>query len=97
MDPVTLGPETWASIGDVLSTLWLVVLFIVLFAANMIIGHNLIPSFYASGHIPESLQKSRPIFYALAIISFILALVFLGQVVGDANGTLRMFWDRFWI
>ena len=97
MDPTTLGPEIWANIGGILSTLWLVVLFVVLFAANMIIGHNLIPSFYATGHIPESFQKARPIFYALAIISFILVLVFLGQVVGDTNGTLRMFWENFWI
>ncbi|MCI0438827.1 MAG: hypothetical protein L0177_06805 [Chloroflexi bacterium] len=97
MDPNAITPDIWANIGGVLSTLWLVVLSIVLFATCMLLGHNLLPSFIASGHVPEKYQRTRVGFYALAIIFFIAALVFLGMVVGEANTTIRMFFERFWI
>lgn len=97
MDPSPIGPVEWSQIGTVLSTLWLVVLFVVLFAANMILGHNVIPSGVASGHFPESTQKLRIVLYVLALVSFGLAMFFLSQVAGDANTVLRRFYQDFWI
>ena len=96
MDPAPIGTIEWSSIGSTLSNLWLVVLFIVLFAANMILGHNLIPSFVASRHIPDEWQKTRPAFYALAIASFGVAMYFLSQAV-EAAGVIRLFWADYWI
>ena len=96
MDPATIGSSEWSSIGSLLTNLWIVVLFIVLFATNMLLGHNFIPSLLASGDIPQSAQKTRPIFYLLAIVCFGLALFFLAVVVDDA-GVLRRFWADYWI
>ena len=96
MDPAPIGSVEWSSIGSLLTNLWLVVLFIVIFATNMILGHNLIPSFVASRHIPGDWQKTRPAFYALALASFGVALYFLAKVV-DAAGVLRLFWADYWI
>lgn len=79
-----------------LTALWLVVLCIVLFAGSMLVGHNLIPSFVQSQHIPSVWQKTRPIFYALAILFFALAMFFLYRVV-DLAGVLRSFWADYWI
>jgi len=96
MDPTALGPNEWRELGRLLTNLWLVVLFIVLFASSMIVGHNFIPSFVASEHIPRVWQKTRPVFYAGAILCFLLALFFLARVV-DYAGVLRSFWADYWI
>lgn len=94
MDPAAIDAQIWSEIGSLLRNLWLVVLFVILFAANMLIGHNFIPSFYASGHISNTWQKARLIFYAGAIISILLAVYFLIQVI-DRAGVLRDFWPVY--
>lgn len=96
MDPAALGGTEWSEIGKLLSNLWVVVLFILLFATNMLFGHNFIPSLVATRDIPDSWQKSRPAFYALALVCFALALFFLSHVV-DNSGVLRRFWADYWI
>ncbi len=82
--------------GSLLRSLWLAVLFVVLFASNMILGHIMIPSFVMSGHIPDSFGKARPVFYALAIICFALAMFFIIRAI-DFAGVLRNFWPDYWI
>ena len=96
MDPRVIGPASWSELGSLLQSLWLAVLFIVLFASNMILGHIMIPSFVMSGHIPESWRKFRPPLYALAVISFVIAMYFLSRAV-DYAGVLRNFWPDYWI
>ena len=96
MDPAPISPASWSEIGKMLSTLWIVVVFIILFAANWILGHNFIPSFVASEHIPRSWQKARVLFYGAAVVSFGLALFFFIRVVGFA-GVLQDFWPDYWI
>lgn len=96
MDPTTLGLAEWNEIGALLRNLWLVVLFVILFAANMILGHNLIPSFVESEHISRSWQKVRIPLYALAIASILLAVFFFIQVVGHAD-VLRVIWEDYYL
>ncbi len=96
IDPVAIGTASWSELGSLLRSLWLAVLFIVLFASNMILGHIMIPSFVMSGHIPGSLSKARPILYALAIICFALAMFFITRAI-DFAGVLRNFWPDYWI
>ena len=96
MDPNALNPAIWSELGSLLRNLWLVVLFIILFASNMIIGHNFIPSFVATEHISRSWQKSRPVFYFFAILFFALAMFFLSRVIIFA-GVLRDFWPVYFL
>ena len=96
MDPAALGPFEWSEIGKLLVSLWMVVLFIVLFAANMIVGHNFLPSFVMSGHLPNYWQRARIAFYTFAIICFALAMFFLARVV-ELAGILRNFWPNYYI
>jgi hypothetical protein len=96
MDPSALGGSEWSEIGKLMTNLWLVVLFVVLFASNMLLGHNFIPSLVASQHVPRAAQKARPLFYLLAIISFALAVFFLVRVI-DLAGVLRRIWESYWI
>ena len=96
MAPAPLGALEWSELGSMLFALWMVVIFIVLFAANMLVGHNLLPSFIASRHIPESLQKTRPLFYAAAILCFAIAMYFLVRTIQGAS-VLSHFWPDYWI
>ena len=96
MNPAELGSSEWSDIGKLLTNLWIVVIFIVLFASNMLLGHNFIPSLVASQHIPNSFQKARPVFYALAIVFFGLAAFFLVQAISLAS-VLRRFWESYCI
>ena len=96
MDPASIGATEWSDIGQLLTRLWIVVFFIVVFATNMLLGHNAIPSLLASKDLPEIVQKTRPAFYAVAAISFGLAMYFLALVVDDA-GVLRRIWADYWI
>ena len=96
MDPAPIGSASGSEIGKMLSTLWIVVVFIVLFAANIILGHNLIPSFVESEHIPRSWQKARILFYGAAIASLGVAVFFFSRVVGF-GGVLENFWADYWI
>lgn len=96
MDPAPIGPASWSEIGKMLSTLWIVVVFVVIFAANWILGHNVIPSFVASEHIPRSWQKARILFYGAAVVSFGVAIFFFTRVV-EFGGVLENFWADYWI
>ena len=96
MDPAPIGAASWSEIGKMLSTLWIVVVFIVMFAANIILGHNLIPSFVESEHIPRSWQKARVLFYGAAAASLGVA-VFLFMRVVEFGGVLEKFWADYWI
>lgn len=82
--------------GSMLRNLWGIVLFVILFAANMIIGHNFIPSFVQSEHIPRYWNRTRPVFYSLAILSIALAVFFLFRVVMFSR-VLRDIWPNYWI
>ena len=59
MEPAPLGAVHWSELGSMLFALWMVVIFIVLFAANMLVGHNLLPSFIASRHVPEVTSEGK--------------------------------------
>ena len=96
LDPGTITPASWSELGSLLRSMWLAVLFIVIFASNMLVGHNLIPSFVASGHIGESWRKARPVFYGGAVASLAVAVFFIGRAA-DFAGVLRNFWPDYWI
>ena len=95
-DPIAVLAPEWQDIGDLLTNLWYMVALVVFLATNMLVGHILIPSMVASHHLPERVQRVRPIFYAAAIASFGLAMYILSRVV-ELAGVFRRFWDIYWI
>ena len=96
MDPGAIGNAQWSEISSLLINLWLVVLSVVLMATNVIIGVNSIPSLMATGHIPESLGKTRPLFWVFSLAFFGAAIFFLVRVIDHAD-VLRDFWAHYWI
>ena len=97
IDPAVIGPASWSELGSLLRSLWLAVLFIVLFASNMILGHIMIPSFIMSGHIPDGFRRARPVLYVLAIICFLLAAFFIFRASDFAMTVLEDIWPDYWI
>ena len=96
MEPAALGIQEWSELSRMLTALWMVVLFIVLFAANMIMGHNVLPSYIATRHISQSWQRARVLFYAAAVACFAIAAYFLFRVIVYA-GVLRSIWADYYI
>lgn len=96
MEPAPIGALQWSELGSMLFALWMSVIFIVLFAANMLMGHNLLPTFIATRHVPESLEKARLLFYAFAIVCFAIAMYFLYSTI-EQGDVLRDIWDSYWI
>ncbi|MBN18223.1 MAG: hypothetical protein CL758_01880 [Chloroflexi bacterium] len=96
MNPESLGINEWQQISKLLLSLWLTVIFVIIFAANMLLAHNIIPSLLESKHIPLSWGKTRKPMYAVAIISFGVALYFFSGVIRNAS-FLKSFWPDYWI
>ena len=96
MDPTPLANYQWSEIDKLLTNIWWMVVLVIVFATNWIIGHMLGPSLVGSHHIPRAAQKLRPMFYGLAVASFGLGVYVLSEVVQLAQ-VLRLIWEDFWI
>ena len=97
MDPAGLANVEWTQLDKLLINLWCVAGFVVLFAANMLVGYIFIPSLVASFHLPSVAQKVRPLFYLVAVISLAFAVFELDQVIELSKVVLSSFWDDYWI
>jgi len=96
MDPNSLGINEWQQISRLMLSLWLTVFFVIIFSANMLIAHNIIPSLIESKHIPLSWSKIRTPLYVIAITSFAIAIVFFLSVIRNAS-FLKTYWPDYWI
>ena len=96
MDPAPLANNEWTEIGKLLTHLWISVGLVVFMATNLLVGHVFIPSLVASSHIPDMAQKSRPIFYALAILSS-AAVVYVFIEIVELADVIRNIWPDYWI
>ena len=96
MDPTTPTFAGWADIGDLITGMAVMVGLVVFFSTNMLIGHVFIPSLVATSHIPEKMQKLRPVFYVLAGVSA-AATIFVLTIVIDRAGVIRDIYETFWI
>ncbi len=96
MDPTPLTNSEWTEIGRILTNLWLMVALVIFFSTNLLVGHIIIPSLVASHHVPTALQKTRPLFYALAIAGFAAALAVLLMTI-DLAGVIADIFETYWI
>ncbi|MBI2165732.1 MAG: hypothetical protein HYU29_04945 [Chloroflexi bacterium] len=96
MDPVQITTQGWKDTGMTIIFLWLLLLFVIAFASNMLLAQGLIPSLTATRHLPRGLERLRRFFYlgaSLALIGIgvvVWRIVLQVQVIGD-------FYARWWI
>ena len=96
MDPEFITSADWREIGNLLHFYWYVLLFAIGFGFNFLMAHAIIPSLIGTGHLPESVGKSRRLFYGGAMVSLGLVLFFLLRIVQEAH-VLKSVWERWWI
>lgn len=97
IDPNYINAAIWADIKIFTQNIKYFVLFMILFAANMLIGHNAIPSLLKSQHVPAMASKLRPPLYLVAVGSFALAIYFVITAFGGGLDAIRAIYPDFWI
>ena len=97
IDPNYINSAIWADIKIFTQNIKFFVLFIIIFAANMLVGHNAIPSLVKSHHLPASVSKLRPPIYVVALISFVAAMFFVITAFAGGLEAIRAIYPDFWI
>ena len=97
IDPNYINSAIWADIKIFTQNIKFFVLFIIIFAANMLVGHNAIPSLVKSHHLPASVSKLRPPIYVVALISFVAAMYFFITAFAGGLEAIRAIYPDFWI
>ncbi len=97
IDPNYISAAVWADIKIFTYNIKFFVLFMIIFAANMLVGHNAIPSLVKSHHVPASLSKLRPPLYLVAVVSFAAAIYFVVIAFGGGLDAIRAIYPNFWI
>jgi hypothetical protein len=96
MDPVYITSEDWRDIGNLLTFIWLILLFAIGFGFNFLMAHAIIPSLIGSGHLPQRLNKARRIFYGGAFGALSLMVFAVGRAIVEAQ-FIEDIWGRWWI
>ena len=97
IDPNYISAAVWADIKIFTYNIKFFVLFMIIFAANMLVCHNAIPSLVKSHHVPASLSKLRPPLYLVAVVSFAAAIYFVVIAFGGGLDAIRAIYPDFWI
>ena len=97
IDPNYINSAIWADIKIFTQNIKFFDLFIIIFAANMLVGHNAIPSLVKSHHLPASVSKLRPPIYVVALISFVAAMYFVITAFAGGLEAIRAIYPDFWI
>ena len=95
-DPSFISDVSWAEIGNWLHALWIFFLLILVFGFSFLVAHAVIPSLVATGDLPQRFMKMRRLAYGLALVTFVVAMVFLSFAVADTE-LLGDVYDRWWI
>ena len=96
MDPSGLSGVEWTDIDKLITSIWLMVGLVLFFVTNLMIGLIFIPSLVSSYHIPIKAEKTRPMFYLVALASLAAALVLLGRAI-DLGDVIDRFFADYWI
>jgi hypothetical protein len=97
IDPNYISSAIWRDIDVFTNNFRWFVLFIVIFAANMLVTHAAIPSLVKSYSIPQSFNKLRPPLYAIAVLFFAIAIYFVVRSFVGALNAIQAIYPDFWI
>jgi hypothetical protein len=95
-DPSFITTEQWSQLSTLISTLWFCFALAILISFDLLIGHAVIPSMVASGHLPQGLNRIRPLFYGIAVLAAIGIVV----LVASRADLLRVpfdIYEKMWI
>lgn len=96
VDPVALTSADWNQVSTTLTYIWLSFGALASMGLLLLTAHAIIPSLIITGHVSRSLNKVRPVFYALAVgAAFGTAWAFYNLVT--ASEVLRTIYPKTWI
>ncbi len=96
IDPQIITSSQWQDVGSFLVYLWAFVFLLPSFAGNFLVAHSLIPSLAITGHVGPRVTRTRPVFYALAVL-FGLATIWTVVLMIDGSGVLQEIYPKVWI
>lgn len=96
MDPAFVDNELWHGISVMLRFLWAYLLFAIGFAGLFLTAHAIIPSLVTTGHLPGQAARLRPLLYAAAGGSLVIAVILLALTLASAD-VVGKIWDRYLI
>ena len=96
MDPQYITSADWRDIGNLLTFIWLILVFNIGFGFNILMAHAIIPSLISSGHLPQRVNKARRLFYAGALGAISMTAFAIGRAFVEGQ-FLEGIWSRLWI
>ena len=97
MDPSVIDSYAWEKISVFVTNIWLFVALMIIFAANMLLGHNAIPSLIESKHVPASFNKLRIPFYMVAVLALGAALFYVFSAFLGGLDAIEAIYPDYWI
>ena len=91
IEPRAITGIDWSVLPWLVYALWGVVIFNVLFAGAMLLGHAVLPSLMATGHIQLRFQRVRPILYILGLGALLVSIIIVVSFVA----TLPIVYDLY--
>ena len=93
MDPSPIVQSDWQSILDNLFILWLIVGTVIMVGGSWILAHVFIPSLVGSGHLPQKIDRIRPLFYVAAIVAAVGLGALVYSLFGMGDMIERFYWN----
>ena len=91
-----LALSIWDELDTGLIFFWLALLMMVATAVSFLLAHAILPSLVGTRDLPQGFAKLRPVFYAGAILAFLLAL-FLYYITWETVSVYLEIYPRKWI
>ena len=96
MEPQVIAFGTWMEIAQLLVRLWFFVLLQVIFAFSLLLAHGVIPSLVATGHLPASLDRIRPVLYIGFLFFLVATIVTISTVFWTPQALIDVLYDAIY-
>lgn len=96
MHPSVPTAAQWSDINSGLIWFWAFAACIVIFAANFLLAHAMIPSLVSTRQLPQRALSVRPVMYVIALIALVAAIFSFANIVGHLS-VLYDLYGKVWI
>lgn len=88
--------DQWVQINSGLIWFWAFAACIVVFAANLLLAHAMIPSLVSTRQLPQRVMRVRPVLYVISLIFLVGAIFSLANIVGGLSVLFDLY-EKVWI
>ncbi len=95
MEQAILNTAGWDLIGNTIGKLTVFTVLMIIGAFSMLVSRVVLPSLTLTGEITRPFRLQRQILLGVGVLAFLLAIVQLARVVGQALTILNAIYPRF--